>query len=57
VAVGSLVSLFTVALCGGLLIVYLKRIEEHELAVRFGQDYLDYKAKTPFMIPSLMKRK
>jgi protein-S-isoprenylcysteine O-methyltransferase Ste14 len=56
VAVGSLVSLFTVALCGGLLIVYLKRIEEHELAVRFGQDYLDYKAKTPFMIPSLMKR-
>ncbi len=56
VAVGSLVSLFTVALCGGLLIVYLKRIEEYELAARFGQDYLDYKAKTPFMIPKWTKR-
>jgi protein-S-isoprenylcysteine O-methyltransferase Ste14 len=55
-AVGSLASLFTVALFGGLLIVYLKRIEEHELAARFGQDYLNYKAKTPFMIPRLMKR-
>jgi len=56
VAVGSLVSLFTVALCGGLLILYLKRIEEHELAARFGQDYLDYKAKTPFMIPKWTSR-
>jgi protein-S-isoprenylcysteine O-methyltransferase Ste14 len=56
VAVGSLVSLFTVALCVGLLIVYLKRIEEYELAARFGQDYLEYKAKTPFMIPKWTRR-
>jgi protein-S-isoprenylcysteine O-methyltransferase Ste14 len=56
VAVGSVASLFTVALFGGLLILYLKRIEEHELAVRFGQDYLDYKAKTPFMIPTWTRR-
>jgi protein-S-isoprenylcysteine O-methyltransferase Ste14 len=54
-AVGSLASLFSVALFGGLLIIYLKRIEEHELAARFGQDYLDYKAKTPFMIPKWTK--
>jgi protein-S-isoprenylcysteine O-methyltransferase Ste14 len=57
VAVGSLASLFTVALFGGMLILYLKRIEEHELAARFGQDYLNYKAITPFMLPRLMKRK
>jgi protein-S-isoprenylcysteine O-methyltransferase Ste14 len=56
VAVGSLASLFTVALFGGLLIIYLKRIEEHELAARFGQDYLDYKAKTPFIIPGWTRR-
>ncbi len=56
VAVGSVASLFTVALFGGLLILYLKRIEEHELAARFGQDYLDYKEKTPFMLPRLIKR-
>lgn len=56
VAVGSLASLFTVALFAGLLMIYLKRIEEHELAARFGQGYIDYKAVTPFLIPKLNKR-
>ena len=56
VAVGSLASLFTVALFAGLLMIYLKRIEERELAVRFGQSYLDYMAETPFLIPKLNRR-
>jgi protein-S-isoprenylcysteine O-methyltransferase Ste14 len=56
VAVGSLASLLIVALFAVLLMIYIKRIEEHELATRFAQDYLDYKMKTPFMIPKFSKR-
>ena len=55
VAVGSLSSLITVAFFGGLLCLYIKRIEEKELSIRFGQDYLDYKAVTPFIIPKLKR--
>lgn len=39
-----------VALSAGLL-VYLKRIEERELAERFGEAYLAYRRDTPFLIP------
>jgi protein-S-isoprenylcysteine O-methyltransferase Ste14 len=34
-----------------LLLVYLKRLEEGELAERFGEAYLAYKRGTPFLIP------
>jgi len=40
----------------GLLIVYLKRIEERELEMRFGDTYLEYKKKTPFLIPKFPQR-
>lgn len=30
---------------------YLKLYEERELEIRFGKDYLDYKARTPFLWP------
>ncbi len=33
------------------LLVYLKRLEEGELAERFGEAYLAYKRETPFIIP------
>lgn len=51
VAAGSPAALIIVALFAGLLILYIKRIEEKELAARFGQAYLEYKKDTPFMIP------
>jgi protein-S-isoprenylcysteine O-methyltransferase Ste14 len=57
IAVGSLSSLLFVIVLGGLLIIYLKRIEEIELAERFGQEYFDYKAATPFIIPNLWIRR
>jgi protein-S-isoprenylcysteine O-methyltransferase Ste14 len=38
------------ALCASLL-AYLKRLEERELAERFGEAYLAYKRETPFIIP------
>lgn len=34
-----------------MLIGYLKLIEEKELQMRFGNEYLEYKKKTPFIIP------
>jgi protein-S-isoprenylcysteine O-methyltransferase Ste14 len=35
--------------------VYIKLIEEKELEKRFGESYLKYKRKTPFLIPRLDK--
>lgn len=39
------------------LIVYVKVLEEKELTARFGQDYLEYKAQVPFLIPNFRKYK
>ncbi len=39
------------------LIIYIKRIEERELEMRFGEEYLAYKKETPFIIPRIFPRK
>jgi protein-S-isoprenylcysteine O-methyltransferase Ste14 len=39
------------------LLVYLKRLEEGELAERFGDAYLGYRHETPFIIPRLPARR
>lgn len=39
------------------LLTYIKLIEEKEMQLRFGQEYLDYKARTPFLIPRFWKRR
>jgi protein-S-isoprenylcysteine O-methyltransferase Ste14 len=36
---------------------YHKFVEEKELAARFGQDYLEYRRTTPFLIPWFWKKK
>lgn len=33
--------------------IYIKLIEEKELEERFGVEYLEYKKRTPFLIPRL----
>jgi protein-S-isoprenylcysteine O-methyltransferase Ste14 len=38
------------------ILVYIKLIEEKELEERFGSEYLEYKKRTPFLIPRLGKR-
>ena len=38
-----------------LLLAYVKGIEEKELALRFGQEYLEYKKNIPFLIPKTKK--
>ncbi len=36
-----------------LLLTYVKFVEEKEMELRFGQEYLEYKQRTPFLIPHL----
>jgi len=38
----------------GALLAYVKCVEEKELELRFGQHYLDYKQRTPFLLPRLL---
>ena len=35
------------------ILIYIKLIEEKELEQRFGVDYLEYKRRTPFLIPRI----
>ena len=38
------------------ILIYIKLIEEKELQERFGYEYLEYKKRTPFLIPHLRKK-
>ena len=53
---GSMGSVVLVLLGTGLLLTYIKRIEEREMEIRFGQEYLKYKKQTPFLIPRFWKQ-
>lgn len=53
---GSICSLLTVILFGGLFVLYIKKVEEKELALRFGDEYEEYKKITPFIVPWLFHR-
>jgi protein-S-isoprenylcysteine O-methyltransferase Ste14 len=54
--IGSLSAVIAVAIMAAILIGYVKLIEEKELLLRFGTEYMEYKKKTPFIIPK-SKRK
>jgi protein-S-isoprenylcysteine O-methyltransferase Ste14 len=56
VLVGSYTALAVVGIFAALLICYLKFIEEKELQLRFGDEYIAYKERTPFIIPIRYKR-
>jgi protein-S-isoprenylcysteine O-methyltransferase Ste14 len=55
--IGSPSAVGFVLLFGIFLTAYLKLIEERELYERYGQEYLDYKRETPFLLPRLCKRR
>jgi len=38
------------------ILIYIKLIEEKELEERFGSEYLEYKGRTPFLIPRLWEK-
>lgn len=54
---GTISGIGIVLLFAFLLILYLKLLEEKELAERFGEAYLAYKREVPFIIPKLPRRK
>ncbi len=56
VIAGSVSAAIAVLIFTALILLYIKKIEEKELAARFGQPYLDYKAGTPFIIPNIFKK-
>ena len=37
-------------------VLYLKAVEEKEMEMKFGQEYLEYKKRVPMFIPGLKKR-
>jgi protein-S-isoprenylcysteine O-methyltransferase Ste14 len=51
ILIGSYTALFVIVIFSLMLIVYLKLLEEKELEMRFGQEYLEYKKNTPFILP------
>lgn len=50
---GSVGAVVLVMLGAGLLLAYIKRFEEKEMEIRFGQEYLEYRERTPFLVPRL----
>jgi protein-S-isoprenylcysteine O-methyltransferase Ste14 len=57
ILVGSLAAILLVFLFGAALITYIKLVEEKELEMRFGPDYVTYKSATPFIIPRMFPGK
>ncbi len=56
ILIGSFTALLAVAIFAAILIGYLKIIEEKELQIRFGNEYIEYKRETPFIIPIKIRR-
>ena len=55
VAAATLVGAGIILALATILLIYLKRVEEKELAERFGEEYLRYKRDVPFIIPRVPK--
>jgi protein-S-isoprenylcysteine O-methyltransferase Ste14 len=53
---GSIGAAILVLLFAGCLLTYIKIVEEKEMEIRFGQEYLAYKQRTPFLIPRFWNR-
>lgn len=53
--IGSLSALALVVLFVVLLTIYIKTVEEREMEARFGEEYLEYRRRTPFIIPRTPK--
>ncbi len=55
IAIGSPGAAVLVLLGTAALLTYVRRVEEKEMELRFGQEYLAYKQRTPFLIPRLRR--
>ena len=56
IAIGSISSLVIILIFSILILIYIKFVEEKELAQRYGDDYLAYKEITPFLLPRRSKK-
>jgi protein-S-isoprenylcysteine O-methyltransferase Ste14 len=56
IAAATIVGLILVTGFAAVLLVYLKRLEEKELAERFGDEYRAYRRDVPFIIPRRPRR-
>jgi len=54
--IGSLSGLALGLIYPVVILIYIKLIEEKELEGRFGSEYVEYKKRTPFLVPRLWKR-
>jgi protein-S-isoprenylcysteine O-methyltransferase Ste14 len=43
--------LWVLVLCTPALLFFVKLYEERELEIRFGSSYLEYKSRTPMLLP------
>lgn len=53
----SLGAVVLVLVAAGALLAYIKRSEEKETETRFGQEYVAYRRRTPFLIPHFKRRR
>jgi protein-S-isoprenylcysteine O-methyltransferase Ste14 len=56
VIAGSLGAALLVALGAVALLTYIKVAEEQEMVARFGEEYLVYRRRVPFIVPRLRRR-
>jgi protein-S-isoprenylcysteine O-methyltransferase Ste14 len=56
IAAATVVGVVLVLALGSLLITYLKKVEDKELAERFGGQYLEYKERVPFIVPRMPRK-
>ncbi len=53
---GSGVLIILTVFIFGLLLTFINKHETRELAERFGKEYLDYRERTPFLLPSFRRK-
>lgn len=56
IATGTIAGVALVIFPASLLLLYIRRFEERELAERFGEPYLRYKQEVPFFFPRRPKK-
>lgn len=56
ILIGSISAVILVLFGAVVLLLYIKLLEEKEMELRFGSEYLAYKKQTPFIIPRFVKR-